>query len=108
MEGEAFVAAEPGADLQVLVGGGVVENDMHGFVLRHTGIDGVQESDELLMAMTLHVASDDSSVEHVESGEQRRRSVALVVMVHGPKAAFLQRQARLGAVERLDLAFLVN
>ena len=33
---------------------------------------------------------------------------ALTVVGHGPQAAGLQRQARLGAVERLDLRFLVD
>ena len=60
------------------------------------------------MAMALHVAANHGSVEHVEGREQRCRAVALVIMGHGSKAALLQRQARLGAVERLDLALLVN
>ena len=60
------------------------------------------------MPVTLHVAADDGAVEDIQRGEQRRRAVALVVVGHGAEAAFLQRQARLGAVERLDLAFLVD
>ena len=46
--------------------------------------------------------------EHVESSEQRGRAVALVIMGHRPAAAGLQRQAQLGAVERLDLRFLIE
>ena len=53
-------------------------------------------------------AADDLAVEHVERGEQRRRAVALVVVGHGAGAALLHRQAGLGAVERLDLALLVD
>jgi hypothetical protein len=34
--------------------------------------------------------------------------VALVIMGHRGAAPLLHRQARLGAVERLDLAFLVD
>ena len=71
-------------------------------------LDGVEEADELLMAVALHVAADDGAVEHVERGEQRRGAVALVVVGHGAGAALLHRQARLGAVERLDLALLVD
>jgi dihydroxyacetone kinase len=71
-------------------------------------LDGVEEADELLMAVALHVAADDGAVEHVERGEQRGRAVALVVMGHGAGAALLHRQAGLGAVERLDLALLVD
>ena len=75
---------------------------------RHLRLDGVEEADELLMPVALHVAADDGAVEHVEGGEQRRRAVALVVVRHGAGAALLHRQSRLGAVERLDLALLVD
>ena len=67
--------------------------------------DTVEEADELLMAVALHVLADDRSVENVERGEQRRRAVPLVVM---PGAALLHGQAGLGAVERLDLRLLVD
>ena len=46
--------------------------------------------------------------EHVESRKQGRGAVALVVMRHRPAAALLHRQSRLGAVERLDLAFFID
>jgi hypothetical protein len=42
------------------------------------------------------------------TGEQRRRSVPLVVVRHGPGSALLQRQSGLGAIKRLNLAFFVN
>ena len=58
--------------------------------------------------MTLHVAADHRAVEHVERGEQRRRAVPFVVVRHGSGAAFLERQAGLGAVERLNLALFVD
>ena len=74
----------------------------------HLRLDGVEEADELLMPVALHVAADDGAVEHVERGEQRGGAVALVVVGHRPGAALLHRQARLGAVERLDLALLVD
>jgi hypothetical protein len=64
--------------------------------------------DELLLAMPSHVTSDHGSVEHIERDEQRGRAVALVVMGHRPAFSGLERQARLRAFERLDLAFLVD
>ena len=45
---------------------------------------------------------------HVRSSEQRRCAVALVVVRHCGRTALLHRQARLRAVERLDLALLVD
>lgn len=108
MEGEAAVPVEPTAHLGVLMGSIVVEDDVHGLVGGNLGVDGIEKADELLMAMALHVPADDGAVEHVEGGKQRGRAVALVVMRHGAESALLHRQAGLGAVERLDLALLVD
>ena len=47
-------------------------------------LDGIEEADELLMAMALHALADDGAVEHVERREQRRGAVTLVVMRHRP------------------------
>ena len=58
--------------------------------------------------MALHAAADHGAVEHVQGREERGRAVALVVVRHGAGPAGLHRQARLGAVERLDLALLVD
>ena len=81
---------------------------MDRLLLRHLGLDGVQEANELLMAVALHVAADDGALEDIESGEQRRRAVVLVVVGHRPGPAPLHGQARLGTIERLDLALLVD
>ncbi|AWM29807.1 hypothetical protein AOX55_00004371 (plasmid) [Sinorhizobium fredii CCBAU 25509] len=81
---------------------------MDRLVGRHLGVDGVEKTDELLMPVTLHVPADDGAVEHVEGGKQRGRAMPLVVVGHGAEPALLQGQAGLGAVERLDLALLVD
>ena len=78
------------------------------FRCRDLRLDGVEEADELLMAVALHVAADDGAVEDVEGREQRGGAVTFVVVGHRSGAARLHRQARLGAVERLDLALLVD
>ena len=75
---------------------------------RHAGLDGIEEADELLVSMALHVTTDGSAVEDVEGSKQRRRAVTLVVVGHRPGAARLHGQARLSAVECLDLALLVD
>ena len=71
-------------------------------------LDDIEEANELLMAMALHVAADHRAVEDVHRGEQRRRAVALIVMRHGSGAALLQRQSGLCAVKRLNLALFVD
>ena len=111
MEGKALVAVEPGPDLWMLMGGVVVENDVDGLIRRDLGVDQVQEADELLVPVALHIAPDDRPVEHVEGGEQGGRSpgsgpgqaVSLVVVGHGAETPPLYGQARLGPVQRLDL-----
>jgi hypothetical protein len=92
----------------MLVGCVVVDDSVDCLACRHLRLDGIEESDELLMAMMLHIASDDGAVENVEGGEQRGRAVTLIVVCHRPGAALLHRQAGLSAVERLDLAFLID
>src|SRR5579863_8511804 len=102
------MALEPGTDLGMLVSGVVVENDVDDFADRHLGLDGVEKSNEFLMAVTLHAAADDLALEHVESSEQGCRAMALIVVRHGSAATGLERQTGLGPVERLNLTLLVD
>src|SRR6476619_3006718 len=92
----------------MLVGRIVVDDGMDRLSRRDLRLDGVEEADELLVPVALHVAADDSAVEDVEGGEQRRRAMAFVVVGHGSGAALLHRQAGLGAIKGLDLALLIN
>ena len=58
--------------------------------------------------MPRHARLDHDPVRHVERREQRRRAVALVVVRHRPRAARIDRQAFLRAVQGLNLALLVD
>lgn len=108
MEGPAWMSREPGADFLVLVSGVVVENDMDHLPDRDGTLQGVQEADELLVSMALHVAAEHFACQDVQGGEQCGRAMPLVVMSHSRTASLLQRQAGLGAVKRLDLSLLIN
>ena len=68
----------------------------------------LRKRDELLMGVLAHASAEHRAVEHVEGGEQGGGAVSLVIVGHGAALAGLERQAGLGAVERLDLRFLVN
>ena len=103
MKHEARMTIEPGARLGVLMRPVIVEDDVDDPADRNLGLNGVQETDELLVPVTLHAAPNDVAVEHVERSEQGGGAVALVVMRHRAGPPFLDRQARLGTVERLDL-----
>lgn len=105
---EARMAVEPCLHLDMLVRGIIVENDVHGLVGWHTGIDRVQKPDELLMPVLLHVAPDHGSIKDVEHGKQYGDAVTLVIMGHRAKSPLFEREPRLRAVKRLNLAFLIE
>ena len=108
MESEARVAGEPLSYLRMLVGSIIVEDHVHGLSSRHLRLNGIEEANELLVTMALHTSANNLAFQHVESCEQRRCAVALVVMGHGAGSASLHRQARLGSVEGLDLRLFVD
>ena len=108
MEGEAVMPPKPLDGRGVLVGRVVVERDVGLLGGRNLALDDVREADELLVGVSLHAPTDDAAFKHAEGGEQGGRAGPLVVMGHGAATPLLQRQAGLGAVERLDLAFLVH
>lgn len=108
MERPTGMAVEPGAHLLVLVGGVVVEDDVDDFSGRDVTLEGIEETDELLMPVALHVLPEHLAGQDIERREQRGRPVALVVVGHGGAAPLLQRQPRLRAIEGLDLGLLVE
>jgi hypothetical protein len=89
VESEAAMTIKPGPNLGVLMGGIIVEDDVNITVYRDLGVNRVQEANELLVSVVLHVASDDRPIEYVQSGEERRGSVALVIVGHSAQAALL-------------------
>src|SRR4029453_3055709 len=108
MESPSWMSCQPGADLRLLMGRIVIEDDVDGLILRQFRLNRVEEPDEFLMPMTLHVATDHRAVENIEGGKQGRGSMALIIMGHRPTTALLQRKPRLCTVQRLDLAFLID
>ena len=74
----------------------------------HLVLDGIKETDELLMRVSLHAAAEDDAVEDIEGGKQGGRAVPLVVVGHGAALAGLERQTGLGSIERLNLALLID
>ena len=107
MEDPAGMTFEPGHDFRMFVRAVVVEDDMDQLAGRHLTLDGVEKADELLVAVLLHAPADDRAVEDVEGSEQGGGAVALVIVCHCLAFAGLERQARLGAIEGLDLMGLL-
>lgn len=108
MQLEAGMLLQPGLHLGRLVGGVVVEHEMDVAGLLHRPVDTAEETQELPGAVARHAFSDDQARLHVQRGEERGGAVALVVVGHRGSASLLERQPRLGPVERLDLGLLVD
>lgn len=105
MEDPARMIGQPFDDLGVLVGGVIVGDGVDDLSRWDRSLQSVEKLDEFLIGMFGHAASDDGAVKDVEGGEQGGGAVALVVVGHGAAFPGLERQARLGAVERLDCVF---
>ena len=108
VEYKLLMAVEPGPNLWVLVYGIVIKDDVDGFVRWNLGVDHVQKADEFLVPVALHIAPDNGPVEDIQGGKEGCGSIAFVVVGHGAQTSFFHRQARLGTVKRLDLAFLID
>src|SRR3990167_984257 len=105
---EPWMSPEPRLHARVLVGRVIVHDDMQIECGRGLDVDLLEEADELLMPMARHALANHLAVEHAEGRKQGGRAVALVVVRHRPTAALLQWKAGLGAIEGLDLTFLVD
>ena len=60
------------------------------------------------MAVARQALADHRAGQDIKRGEHRGGAVARVVVGHVARPAGIARQARLGAIQRLDLALLVN
>src|SRR5450631_1603029 len=105
---ETGMALEPALHGGCLMGGVVVGNEVQVQMVKGLSVDLFQEPKKLGGAMAGLTFTDDRAAGHIESGEQRRGPVTLIIMGHGAGAALLHRQPRLGAVESLDLALFVD
>ena len=77
----------------MFMGSVVIDDGMDRLSLRHPRFDGVEEADELLMAVSFHVLPDDGAIEDIEGSKQRRGAMPFVVMRHCAGAARFHRQA---------------
>ena len=86
----------------------VVHDQVNLFADRDRVVDNAQELQPFLLGVPVLAHGNDLAFQRVEGGEQRSCAVALIVVGHGPRAAFLHWQPRLGAVQRLNLALFVR
>lgn len=105
---EARVAGEPALDRGVCMGGVVVHDQVEVAVWRGLRVNQPEEPEPLLVPMLGQARADEVPRQELQGGEERGRAVPFVVVGHGAAPALPEREAGLGAVERLDLALLVS
>ena len=69
MEYPSGVTFQPCLDLGMFVGGIVVDDGMDHLACGNGALDFIEEANELLMAVALHVTSDDRAVKNIEGGK---------------------------------------
>jgi|JI10StandDraft_1071094.scaffolds.fasta_scaffold04735_3 hypothetical protein len=104
----AWSLREPRSHLRVLVARVVVHDAMDVQLLRHCLVDLAQEREKFLMPVARLAAGQNRAVEHIERREQRRSSVADIVVGDAFSVTKSHRQHRLRAFQSLALALLVN
>jgi hypothetical protein len=97
VEGPAWMTRQPFLHLRALVSGVVVEDRVDALAGGNFALDSVEETDELLMPMALHVSADHRAVEDIH----RRKQGGMV----SARPFFIGRP---DSVERLDLALLID
>ena len=106
MDMETGMLSKPRADLGMLVRRVVVADQMQGFVLGRFPINLAQKIQPFGVPMALCATRDHRAIQRIHGRERGRGPVTLVVMRHRLRASFLERQAGLGTIKRLYLAFL--
>jgi len=105
---EPRMPAHPPMHGGMLVSRVIIQDQMQVERSRCLGIDLLQEPEKLVMPMAWPAVADDRAVEQTQSREERRGAVAFVIMGHRATPTVFQREARLGAVQGLDLTFFIH
>jgi hypothetical protein len=86
----------------------VIQDQMHIKFFGSLAINPAQKGQPLLVSVAWHAGTDDLTIGDIESSEQGCGAIALVVVSHGATSTFFDRQSRLGAIQRLNLAFFIR
>src|SRR5580658_4970233 len=71
-------------------------------------VQTLEKTKKLLMAMAGVALAHDLAVRYFQGGKKTGGAVSLIIMGLGAAASFFQRQSRLGAVQGLNLALLID
>src|SRR5215469_311705 len=107
MQLEARMTSQPALDDRMFMGGIIVQNDVDVLAHRNFAVDLLEKFQPLTVGVFLGGLSDDFALQIIQCGKEGHRTVAIVIMGLGADMPFAQRQTWLGALQRLNLAFLV-
>ncbi len=96
VESPPLLRLQPALHLGALMGAVVVHDQMDFLIGREVLFQVIEEFDELPAAMPILAGADHLAIQYVESGEQSRRAMALVVV--GLPFRQAGPQGRIGAV----------
>ena len=105
---KARMSLEPAFDLWVLVGCIVVNYQIQVEIAWRFAINKFQKLDPLLVSVLLHARSDQSAFGQFNRSKQCGCSIAFVIVCQRAAAPRIDRQAGLGPVQSLNLAFLIG
>ena len=108
MDVVARPARQPGLNLGMLVGAVVVRHQMDVEPGRDTAVEVTKKREKFLVAMARLTQGNHFAIKGIECSEQGSSAVAVVIVSYSFDIAQPHRQHRLGAFQRLDLAFLVH
>src|SRR5262245_16373892 len=95
-------------DFWCFVGGVVIHDDMDIEAFGNLGIDLFEELQELECPVSLVAFADDEPRSDIKRGKQRGRTMPHITVRTTLGYARHHRQDRLLAIERLNLAFLID
>ena len=108
MEREPRMFLQPSLHTGLLVSPIVIDDEVQQHLSGEFPIQPSQEAQEFLMAVLSHAFPNHPAIEHVEGSEQGRSAMPFVIVCHRATPALFHGQARLGPLQRLNLAFLID
>ena len=105
---EAGMPSHPPAHGGVRVRGVIVQDQMQLERGRRLRIDLLEKLATLVVPMARQAVTDHVPIKQAQRRKQGGRAVALIIVRHGAAPTVLHREARLGAIQGLDLAFLIH
>src|SRR5258705_3920888 len=108
MQFEARMTRQPALDDRMLMGGVIIQNDVDALAQRNFVVDLFEKFQPLAVGVFLGGVSDDFALQVIQRGKEGDGAVAIVIVGLSADMSFAQRQPRLTALQRLDLALLVT